>query len=128
MQPHFSTLLSTSSDNSQLTPKPWGWYATMSELPGHKIKHIGVHPGQRISLQKHHHRHEHWVVLQGLACVTLGEQTFNLSAGQHCDIAQGLAHRLANPGQQPLLILEVQFGDYLGEDDIERLGDDYGRV
>lgn len=110
------------------TVRPWGWYETVSEAPGHKIKRIGVLPGQRISLQKHGQRAEHWVVVRGTARVTLGEQTFDLALGQHCDIAQGQVHRLTNATTQAVEIIEVQFGAYLGEDDITRLGDDYGRA
>jgi mannose-6-phosphate isomerase len=110
------------------TVRPWGWYETVSEAPGHKIKRISVLPGQRISLQKHAQRAEHWVVVQGSARVTLGEQTFDLGLGQHCDIALGQVHRLSNVTLQPVEIVEVQFGTYLGEDDIIRLGDDYGRA
>jgi mannose-6-phosphate isomerase-like protein (cupin superfamily) len=108
--------------------RPWGWYETVSEARNHKIKRIGVLPGQRISLQIHKQRSEHWVVVQGTARVTLGANTFDLTVGQHCGIALGQVHRLANATSAPLEIIEVQFGAYLGEDDIVRLGDDYGRV
>ena len=107
--------------------RPWGWFETVSEAPGHKIKRIGVLPGQQISLQKHLSRAEHWVVVQGQARVTLDERVFDLTVGQHCDIALGQVHRLGNPTDAALEIVEVQFGAYLGEDDIVRLGDDYGR-
>ena len=110
------------------TQRPWGWYETVSEAPGNKIKRIGVLPGQRLSLQKHHQRAEHWVVVQGTARVTLDERSFDLTVGQHCDIAVGQVHRLTNLTQEPVEIVEVQFGYYLGEDDIVRLGDDYGRT
>ena len=110
------------------TLRPWGWYETVSESPNHKIKRIGVLPGQRISLQKHCQRTEHWVVVQGTARVTLDERIFDLAVGQHCDIALGQVHRLANVTSEPVEIIEVQFGAYLGEDDIVRLGDDYGRA
>ncbi len=110
------------------TQRPWGWYETVSEVPGNKIKRIGVLPGQQISLQKHYQRAEHWVVVQGTARVTLDAQTFDLTQGQHCDIALGQVHRLANLTKDPLEIVEVQFGAYLGEDDIVRLSDDYGRA
>ena len=113
--------------NPQRTMRPWGWYETVSEAPGHKIKRIGVLPGQQISLQKHLSRSEHWVVVQGQARVTLDERVFALTVGQHCDIALGQVHRLGNPTDAALEIVEVQFGAYLGEDDIVRLGDDYGR-
>jgi mannose-6-phosphate isomerase len=110
------------------TQRPWGWFETVSEAPGFKIKRIGVFPGQQISLQKHRHRAEHWVVVQGIARVTIDERVFDLSVGQSCDINLGQVHRLANPGSDPLEIVELQFGDYLGEDDIIRLSDDYGRI
>ncbi|WP_296491799.1 phosphomannose isomerase type II C-terminal cupin domain [Rhodoferax sp.] len=110
------------------TPRPWGWYETVSEAANHKIKRIGVLPGQRISLQRHTQRAEHWVVVQGTARVTLGERSVDLGVGQHCDIALGQVHRLANVTAAPVEIIEIQFGAYLGEDDIVRLGDDYGRV
>lgn len=109
------------------TQRPWGWYETVSEVAGNKIKRIGVLPGQQISLQKHHQRAEHWVVVQGVARVTLDERTFDLPTGGHCDIAVGQVHRLANVTTDPVEIVEVQFGSYLGEDDIVRLQDDYGR-
>lgn len=110
------------------TQRPWGWYQTVSESQGYKIKRIGILPGQQISLQKHHQRAEHWVVVQGTAHVTLGERSLDLTLGQHCDIALGQVHRLANLTTHPLEIVEVQFGAYLGEDDIVRLSDDYGRA
>ena len=109
------------------TQRPWGWYETVSEVPGVKIKRIGVHPGQQISLQKHRHRAEHWVVVQGTAHVTLDERVFDLGVGQSCDIALGQVHRLANLTAGAVEIVEVQFGDSLGEDDIIRFSDDYGR-
>lgn len=109
------------------TERPWGWYETVFEAASHKIKRIGVLPGQQISLQKHQHRAEHWVVVRGTAHVTLGERSFDLTPGQHCDIALGQVHRLANRGNALVEIVEVQMGDYLGEDDIVRLSDDYGR-
>ena len=110
------------------TLRPWGWYETMTEAPGYKVKRIGVAPGQQLSLQKHHHRAEHWVGVVGVGRVTVGERTLDLLPGQHIDIALGEVHRLANPGQGSLEIIEVQFGAYLGEDDIVRLQDVYGRA
>ena len=111
------------------TLRPWGWFETLSEVPGSKIKRIGVLPGQQLSLQKHRHRAEHWVVVQGTAHVTLDDQVFDLQVGQHCDIALGQVHRIANRSSDALVeIVEVQFGAYLGEDDIIRLSDDYGRI
>jgi mannose-1-phosphate guanylyltransferase/mannose-6-phosphate isomerase len=115
------------TETVERTQRPWGWYETVSEVAGNKIKRIGVLPGQQISLQKHHQRAEHWVVVQGVARVTLDERTFDLPRGGHCDIAVGQVHRLANVTTDPVEIVEVQFGSYLGEDDIVRLQDDYGR-
>lgn len=117
----------TRTEIIERTERPWGWYETVSEVPGYKIKRIGVHPGQQISLQKHQQRAEHWVVVQGTARVTLDDRQFDLQPGQACDIALGQVHRLANLTGAPLEIVEVQFGSYLGEDDIVRLQDDYGR-
>ena len=110
------------------TLRPWGWYETMTEAPGYKVKRIGVTPGQQLSLQKHHQRAEHWVVVLGTARITLDERQFDLQTGQACDIAVGQVHRLSNLTAEPVEIVEVQFGDYLGEDDIVRLEDNYGRV
>lgn len=117
----------TRTETIERTLRPWGWYETVSEVAGNKIKRIGVNPGQQLSLQKHHQRAEHWVVTQGTARITLDDQVFDLTKGQHCDIAVGQVHRLANLTQEAVEIVEVQFGAYLGEDDIVRLQDDYGR-
>ena len=117
----------TRAETIERTERPWGWYETVSEAPGNKVKRIRVHPGQQLSLQKHHRRAEHWVVAQGMARVTVGERVVDLVAGQHVDIAIGEVHRLANLTDRPVEIVEVQFGAYLGEDDIVRLQDDYGR-
>jgi mannose-1-phosphate guanylyltransferase/mannose-6-phosphate isomerase len=120
------------SETVERTQRPWGWYESVSSvsspIKGIKIKRIGVQPGQQISLQKHQHRREHWVVLQGVARVTLGDQMFDLKPGEHCDIAIGQVHRLANQTDALVEILEVQMGDFLSEDDIIRLQDDYGRI
>lgn len=116
------------TETVERTQRPWGWYETISEVPGNKVKRIRVLPGQQISLQKHLRRAEHWVVVLGAAQVTVGEQVQTLEVGAYVDIAVGQVHRLANLTQEPVEIIEVQFGDYLGEDDIVRLGDDYGRV
>ena len=110
------------------THRPWGWFETVSEAVGHKIKRLGVLPGQQLSLQKHTQRSEHWVVVQGTVRVSLGDHVFDLHPGEHCDIALGQVHRIANLTQDPVEIVEVQFGNYLGEDDIVRLQDDYGRL
>jgi mannose-6-phosphate isomerase-like protein (cupin superfamily) len=116
------------TETIERTERPWGWFETVSEVPGNKIKRIHVLPGQQISLQKHRQRHEHWVVMLGSAHVTVGAQVLTLGVGGHIDIAMDEVHRLANLTTEPVEIVEVQFGDYLGEDDIVRLSDDYGRV
>jgi mannose-1-phosphate guanylyltransferase/mannose-6-phosphate isomerase len=115
-------------ENIERTERPWGWYETVSEVAGNKVKRIRVHPGQQLSLQKHHQRAEHWVVVLGTARITLDERQFDLQPGQACDIAVGQVHRLANLTTEAVEIVEVQFGSYLGEDDIVRLEDNYGRV
>ena len=86
-----------------------------------------MHPGQKLSLQKHSQRAEHWIVVTGTARITIDQREFDLTPGQHCDIATGQVHRLANLTTEPVEIIEVQMGAYLGEDDIVRLQDDYGR-
>lgn len=107
--------------------RPWGWYETLSEAPGNKVKRLRVLPGQRISLQKHHQRAEHWVVVEGTASVTIGERQFDLLPGGACDIARGQVHRLGNQTDTLVEIIEVQFGDVLSEGDIVRLQEDYER-
>jgi mannose-6-phosphate isomerase len=118
----------TRTETIERTERPWGWYETVSEVAGNKVKRIRVHPGQQLSLQKHHQRAEHWVVVQGHARVTVGDRVLEMTVGQHVDIAIGEVHRLANLTTEPVEIVEVQLGDYLGEDDIVRLQDDYGRA
>ena len=113
--------------DSARTERPWGWYETVFEAPGHKVKRIGVLPGKRISLQRHRRRAEHWVVVVGVATVTVGKTARLMGVGEHADIGLGEVHRLANDTTGAVEIVEVQFGEYLGEDDIERLQDDYGR-
>ena len=118
----------TRSETFERIERPWGWYETLSEVPGHKIKRICVNPGQQLSLQSHRQRAEHWVVVKGQAQVTVDQQVLDLETGAHVDIAIGQVHRLANRSAAPLEIIEVQFGTYLGEDDIVRLSDDYRRT
>jgi mannose-1-phosphate guanylyltransferase/mannose-6-phosphate isomerase len=108
--------------------RPWGWYETVSETAGSKVKRIHVHPGHKLSLQKHQRRGEHWVVVLGVARVTIGQREFDVTVGGHCDIEQMQVHRLRNCTDGPLEIIEVQIGEYLGEDDIVRLEDGYGRT
>lgn len=108
--------------------RPWGWYDSVDMGPRFQVKRIGVKPGASLSLQKHLHRAEHWIVVKGTAKVTRGEDTFILAENQSTYIPIGEVHRLINPGDIELEIIEVQSGSYLGEDDIVRLEDTYGRV
>jgi mannose-1-phosphate guanylyltransferase/mannose-6-phosphate isomerase len=107
--------------------RPWGSYETVDSGPRFQIKHIVVDPGQSLSLQKHFHRSEHWVIVRGTAEVTVGDQVKLLQENESTYIPAGTQHRLANPGKVPLELVEVQCGTYLGEDDIVRFEDDYGR-
>jgi mannose-6-phosphate isomerase len=107
--------------------RPWGTYTVLDESKGYKIKRIEVNPGERLSLQMHHHRAEHWVVVTGTAKVTRGNEEIILFEDQSTYISIGQTHRLENPGKIPLVIIEVQSGEYLGEDDIVRFQDDYRR-
>ncbi|AVT15468.1 mannose-1-phosphate guanylyltransferase/mannose-6-phosphate isomerase [Paracidovorax avenae] len=107
--------------------RPWGWYDAIDSGPFFQVKRIVVNPGARLSLQLHRHRAEHWVVVSGNAEITNGTATFMLGRNESTFIPIGCPHRLANPGTMPLEIIEVQSGDYLGEDDIVRLDDIYGR-
>ena len=100
----------------------------LEEAPTHKVKRIEVQPARRLSYQRHQHRAEHWFVVSGTAEVTLNGDIFALTSGQGLDIPRGAAHRIANSGRDVLLFIEVQLGDYFGEDDIERLEDDFGRA
>jgi mannose-1-phosphate guanylyltransferase / mannose-6-phosphate isomerase len=108
--------------------RPWGSYETVDLDSGFQVKRIVVNPGARLSLQKHAHRAEHWVVVRGMARVTRDRDVFDLVANQSAYIPLGAVHRLENPGQVALHLIEVQSGDYLGEDDIVRLDDNYGRA
>ncbi len=108
--------------------RPWGWYDSIDLGERFQVKRIGVKPGASLSLQKHHHRAEHWIVVKGTAEVTRGSETFLLSENQSTYIPIGETHRLRNPGKLELEMIEVQSGSYLGEDDIVRLEDSYGRV
>lgn len=107
--------------------RPWGWYDSIDDGQRFKVKRIQVKPKASLSLQKHHHRAEHWVVVKGTAEITNGNSTILLTENQSTYIPLGEVHRLANPGTIPLEIIEVQSGSYLGEDDIVRLDDNYGR-
>lgn len=108
--------------------RPWGSYETIGSGPRFQIKHIIVDPGEILSLQMHFHRSEHWVVVRGTALVTVGEREWLLQENESTYIPAGTKHRLSNPGKVPLELVEVQCGPYLGEDDIKRFNDEYGRV
>jgi mannose-1-phosphate guanylyltransferase/mannose-6-phosphate isomerase len=112
----------------RLVHRPWGWYDSLDSGPRFQVKRILVKPGASLSLQKHHHRAEHWIVVRGTAEVTNGDQVMLLTENQSTYIPLGQVHRLANPGKVPLEIIEVQSGSYLGEDDIVRFEDTYGRA
>jgi mannose-6-phosphate isomerase len=107
--------------------RPWGTYTVLEENRNYKIKRIEVNPGQRLSLQRHHHRSEHWIVVSGTAKVTCGAKESIININESTFIPIGVNHRLENPGIIPLIIIEVQSGEYLGEDDIIRFDDDYQR-
>ena len=108
--------------------RPWGWYDVIDEGDRYKVKNIEVKPGSSLSLQVHHHRAEHWVVVEGTAMIQLNDDKQLLSENQSTFIPLGCKHRLSNPGKIPLKIIEVLSGPYLDEDDIERFDDDFGRV
>ncbi len=107
--------------------RPWGSFTVLEEGRGYKIKRIEVKPGHRLSLQMHHHRSEHWIVVSGTAKVNCGDREEILFSNQSTYVPQCTTHRLENPGVIPLVLIEVQNGEYLGEDDIVRFQDDYAR-
>ena len=108
--------------------RPWGSFTVLEEGEGFKVKRISVNPGHKLSLQYHHHRSEHWTVVQGEASVTVGEDIKQLKINESIYIPLKEKHALANEGEELMQLIEVQVGDYLGEDDIVRLEDRYGRV
>jgi len=116
------------TDIHQTAHRPWGTYTVLEEGSNFKIKRIVVKPGNRLSLQMHHHRSEHWVVVSGMALVTNGEKEFFVRPNESTFIPAGCKHRLENPGELDLVMIEVQSGDYVGEDDIVRFDDQYGRT
>jgi mannose-6-phosphate isomerase len=126
-QQHFAE--APARDNSpKYDERPWGSFTVLDEGEGYKVKRIEVLPGKRLSYQKHSRRAEHWFIVEGMAKVTLNDHEIILNAGQHIDIPIGAAHRIENPGDVKVIFVEVQRGDYLGEDDIVRLQDDFGRT
>src|SRR3546814_181054 len=113
--------------SSDVCSSDLGYYESLDAGSRHQVKHLMVHPGASLSLQMHHHRAEHWVVVQGEARVTVGEDIRILKENESIYIPVGTKHRLENPYAEPLSIIEVQSGGYLGEDDIVRFDDVYGR-
>jgi mannose-6-phosphate isomerase len=119
--------MSDASHSPRFDKRPWGNFTVLDEGSKYKVKRIEVLPHQRLSYQKHSQRAEHWMVVQGLAQVTLDGRDINLETGETIDIPIGAAHRVQNPADELLVFIEIQRGAYLGEDDIQRLQDDYGR-
>ncbi len=125
-----------SPDDGRTETRPWGSFTILDEAAGdaagdaagYKVKRLEVLPGKRLSYQKHASRAEHWTIVLGRARVTLDGARVDLGVGECIDIAAGSAHRVENPGAHPLVLIEVQLGSYLGEDDIVRLEDDFGRA
>ena len=115
------------NQNTETDHRPWGFYTVLADEPDYKVKRIVVYPGQRLSLQKHQKRAEHWYVVSGEGIVTLDRQRLNKKSGDSVGIPCGSVHRIENTGNVDLSFIEVQTGEYFGEDDIERLEDDYGR-
>jgi len=116
-------------DNSPMyDERPWGSFTVLDEGEGFKVKRIEVLPAKRLSYQKHARRAEHWFVVKGTAKITLDGAEIIKKAGEAIDIPLGAAHRVENPGEKLMVFIEVQRGDYLGEDDIVRLEDDFGRI
>lgn len=107
--------------------RPWGNFTVLDEGAGYKVKRIEVLPRKRLSYQKHEHRQEHWMMVEGASRVTLDGREIDLQTGETVDIPLGAAHRIENPHDDGLVFIEIQRGDYLGEDDIIRLEDDFGR-
>ena len=108
--------------------RPWGSYVVLDEVADHKVKRIVVSPGKRLSYQRHARRSEHWFIVRGTALVTLDGETAEYGPGDSVDIPVGTNHRIENTGDAEVVFIEVQHGDYFGEDDIVRLEDDYGRA
>lgn len=108
--------------------RPWGFYTVLDDASHHKVKRIEVRAGRRLSYQRHARRAEHWFIVSGTAEITLDGTSFRRGPGTAIDIPTGAAHRIANLAQDALIFIEIQHGDYFGEDDIERLEDDFGRV
>jgi len=118
----------TSNEVGKIYERPWGSYQTLAIGKGYQVKIIKVNPEGCLSLQKHFKRAEHWVVVKGRPTATVNERVFHLSVGESIDVAKEATHRLQNQTKEPVEIIEIQLGEYLGEDDIVRLEDIYGRI
>ena len=114
-------------EGGERTERPWGWFETLSLADGYRVKRILVRPGQRLSYQSHAKRAERWIVVAGIAHVTLDDLEFNHHIHDVVEVGVQVKHRIANQGTDDLVVIEVQLGSYLGEDDITRYQDDYGR-
>jgi len=123
----YTFLMHMPSQDGYIEERPWGRFCILSDTPTHKVKRLEIEPGKRLSLQSHARRHELWSVVSGVAQVELDGQQSRLSPADHISIPQGTKHRVMNPGEELLVIIEVQLGDYFGEDDIIRYEDDFGR-
>jgi mannose-6-phosphate isomerase-like protein (cupin superfamily) len=117
-----------SGKDKETDHRPWGFYEVLEDAEDHKVKRITVYPGKRLSLQRHRRRSEHWHCIGGSGVVTLDGARVVLTKGKSVDIARGASHRVENTGDEDFRFIEVQQGDYFGEDDIERIEDDYGRA
>ena len=117
----------TQAPATDYAERPWGSWEVLDVSPGYKVKRITVAPRSRLSLQTHVHRSEHWLVVAGVATCTVGDEQELVGPGEHAFVPRGVIHRIANESADELIIVEVQVGDYTGEDDIVRLQDDYGR-
>ena len=113
--------------NNNTFDRPWGYYVNVHEEPGFKLKKISVKPGKRLSLQSHEKRSEHWVIVKGIGKVQVGHDFHTLVPNQHVYIPKKVLHRIENVGTEELVFTETQVGEYLGEDDITRYEDDFGR-
>jgi len=121
------SVITSATFEQQTEHRPWGSFTILADEADHKVKRIVVQPGQRLSLQRHQHRREHWLIVSGQALVTRNREKLILEPGQAIDIDQGDVHRVQNEAEKELVFIEIQLGSYFGEDDIERFEDDYGR-
>ncbi len=127
MKPDFRRRAAARDGAGPFEARPWGGFQTLEEGAGYKVKRLVVEPGHRLSLQRHRFRAEHWVVIAGLPRVIVGARARRLKPKAAVDVPRGAWHRIENPGRTRVVIIEVQHGPYLGEDDIIRRQDDYGR-